>query len=125
MASVAGWLVVELSLLSNKMFTVPSLGVTMNPLLVVAVSQFFTAAVASTVMKLEGVEMESPLNTAAPGTGAFRPVTPDSVHEPLATEMFTVPAAVTLLTNSVSVAFETLAAVVPAGSVVRSNSTTA
>lgn len=46
--SVAGWLVVVLSLLSNAAFILPSFGVTMNPLLVVAVSQLLTAVVAST-----------------------------------------------------------------------------
>jgi hypothetical protein len=48
MLSVAGWLVVVLSLLSKATRTLPSFGVMMNPLFVVPFSQLCTTAVAST-----------------------------------------------------------------------------
>jgi hypothetical protein len=48
MVSVAGWLVVVLSLLSKATFTMPSLPVMMKPLLPPLVSQSCTADVAST-----------------------------------------------------------------------------
>jgi hypothetical protein len=93
----------------------------MKPLLVVLVSHACTAAVASTVMYSLDADADTPLATAAPATGALSPLTPSSVHAPLATEIFTVPAALTLFRNNVSVAFETWMLVVPAGSAVRSN----
>jgi hypothetical protein len=108
-------------LVSNATFTVPSFGVMMNPLLFVLVSHACTAAVASTVMYSLAEEADTPLATAAPAAGALSPVTPSSVQAPLATEIFTVPAAPTLLRNNVSVALAIWALVVPAGSAERSN----
>jgi hypothetical protein len=109
-------------LVSNATFTVPSFGVMMNPPLLAGVtSHACTAAVASTVMYWLADDAGTPLATAAPATGALFPLTVSSVHKPLATEIFTVPAAPTLLRNNVSVAFAMLALVVPAGRAVRSN----
>jgi hypothetical protein len=119
--SMAGWLVVALSLVSNATFTVPSFGVMMKPLLFVPVSHACTAAVASTVMYSLAADAATPLATAAPTVGALVPLTPVSVQKPLATEIFTVPAAPTLFRNNVRVALAIWALVVPEGSAVRSN----
>ena len=48
-------------------------------------------------------------------TGALVPFIPDSVHLPLATEKLTVPAAVSLLTNTISVALGDAAALCSGG----------
>jgi len=65
--------------------------------------------------------MATPLAMAAAATGAFVAFTPSSVHEPFATEKLAVPGLVSLLTKTIRVALDTLAATVPAGKVDRSN----
>jgi hypothetical protein len=120
----AGWLVVVLSLLSKKTETLP-FPVTMNPLLLVGVSiQPPTTLVASTAMYWFAVT-ETPLATDSPMAGVFRPVTPDSVQAPFAPDTLTVPAVPSLFTKRYRVALAILALVVPAGSCVVSNCTSA
>ena len=104
--SVAGWLVVVLSLLSNAAFTVAS-GVMMKPLFGVPLSQATTADVASTVMYSPASDTGTPAATATPGTGGVVPFTTNSVHAPFAMEIVIVPPAPSLFTNIVSVAFAT------------------
>jgi hypothetical protein len=119
--STAGWLVVTFSLLSRAILTMPSPGEMRKPLLVVPFSQLCTAAVASTDRYIPLVETLTPLAKVAPAVGELLPFTPASVQAPFAAEIPIVPASLTLLTNSVRVAFETLLAVVPPGKAVRSN----
>jgi hypothetical protein len=113
--------VVVLSLLSKAIFTFPSAGVMINPLLVVEVSQLWTAAVASTYRNVLVFETLIPLTTGVPSTGLLVPFTANSVQGPLANEMLMLPDAPTLFTKRTRVALETFAAVVPEGRVERSN----
>jgi hypothetical protein len=114
--------VVVLSLLSNARFTTPSFGVTMKPLFDAGVViQPFTALVASKYKYEPEVAAETPLATAEPAAGALFPLTPVSVHDPLAVETLIVPAAVTDFRNRTSVALLTFADVIPLGNTERSN----
>ena len=93
------------------------------PLFGVPPTQLCTADVASTSTNTPAVATDTALAIEAPATGLFVPLTPVSVHDPLATDTLTVPAVPILFTNNISVAFEIFAAVVPGGNTVKSNCT--
>jgi hypothetical protein len=119
MSSVAGWAVSSFSLLSSRRLAVSEASA--KPKLVaVAVTQPCTSEVTSSVTYWPAAEaMKMPV--VAPTEGAEEEVTEDSLQEEVAGESVTDPAVLTRLTKTVSVACEIWLAVVPAGTVLRSN----
>jgi hypothetical protein len=122
-SSVAGWLVVALSLLSKVMLVAPGLAVRMNPSFGLPFNHAFTWLVTSTVMYTLAVVMAMPVWIGAPGPGIgfVVPFTVLSDHIAFAGAISIPPGVVTLLTKNRSRAEVTLLPVTPAGNLVRSN----
>jgi hypothetical protein len=119
MSRVAAWPVSSFSLLSSSRLAEPEESA--KPKLVAGVAiQPCTSDVTSNVTYWPAAEaMKIPV--AAPMAGMDASVTDDSLQAEVTDERVTDPAALTRFTKSVSVACEIWLAVVPAGSVLRSN----
>jgi hypothetical protein len=120
MSSTAAWAVWSFSLESKRTLAAVE-DSAMPKLLPGVVSHAFTWAVRSTVTNWPAVAAENVV-IAVPRAGAVAAVMPDSVQAAFTGDTVTVPAALTRFTKKVTFAPEMFAAVVPAGSAVRSNS---
>jgi streptogramin lyase len=122
----AGWLLVVLSLESKLTAVAAVFATSANPLLGVApLSHSSTTAVTSTVRNTFAVPTGTAETTADPSAGAVWSVTVASFQAPATRSTLNDPSEDTLVTQSFRVALATPAAGVPAGSVERSNFSTA
>jgi hypothetical protein len=113
--------VLVLSLLSNVTEVVDGLAWISNPLLGAPLSHAWSCAVIGIATKAPAVETPIGPATSDPGSGPpARPLTVDSDHDAVAVNTLTAPAAPSLLTKSRRDALDTLAAVVPGGSLLKS-----